>query len=617
MTKVAFLVNGGYESAMGQRARSFASHLANRYDIRIAYRSRRKLLSLARFAGFLIRNRPAVTYVFDMAYSGVVSALLYKAIARNALIIDTGDSISALARSMGRGRVGLWVTDRLESLSFRYANRIVVRGSFHRDLLQKNHIPAELIRDGVNAEEFAPRDASELRRKSGVEGVFTVGMVGNSVWSEKLQMCYGWDLVDAISLLRGLPVKGVFIGDGSGIDHLKRRCREYGIEDKVLFLGFVPYETLPLHLSMLDVCLSTQTNDIVGKVRTTGKLPLYLASGRYILASKVGEAALVLDDEMLVEYDGVKDSLYPMKLAQRICRLLDHQAAVQPSARNMALAREQFDYSVLSQRVASAIECVLHAEDGKSRLQDGHYARKQIFSKDWLVSWSHRKRFEAGLRLARTLSGKRVLDYGCGDGSFLGMLMQSADRPSEAFGAELRPEVAQECRERFADVSGLSFLTIAELAGAEHRNRYDAIVCTEVLEHVVDVDPVLDRFAELLAPGGMLIVSVPVETGLPLLLKQAVRRIAGWRGIGDYPGQSPYTLRDYWASLVPGPKQHIVRPIHVEPNGTRSHDHKGFNWRVLERALATRFDIDQKLGSPFAWLSPAFATQVWFIAHSK
>src|SRR5947207_13669065 len=147
MKRIAFLVNGGYESAMGQRARAFQSHLASRYDIRIAYRSGRKLLSTLKFIPFLLRNRPAASYVFDMAYSGVLAAAIYKAISRNTLIIDTGDCISALARSMGRSAIGCWLTRCLETASFRTADSIVVRGSFHQDLLRENHIRAELVHD--------------------------------------------------------------------------------------------------------------------------------------------------------------------------------------------------------------------------------------------------------------------------------------------------------------------------------------------------------------------------------------------------------------------------------------------------------------------------------------
>src|SRR5439155_17871072 len=108
-------------------------------------------------------------------------------------------------------------------------------------------------------------------------------------------------------------VKGVVIGDGSGLPILRARCREYGIEDRVLFLGRLPYEELPRYLGLIDVCLSTQTNDLVGQVRTTGKLPLYLAAGRYVLASRVGEAARVLDADMLVDHDGQVDTGYPQR----------------------------------------------------------------------------------------------------------------------------------------------------------------------------------------------------------------------------------------------------------------------------------------------------------------
>ena len=343
---------------MGYRARSFAAHLADSHDIRIVYRSSHKIASVLSFTKFLFRNRPTVIYVFDMAFSGVLAAIAHKSITRTPIIIDTGDSISALARSIGRSPVGVWFTECLEKLSFMFADCIVVRGSFHRELLRSRNIRVQLIRDGVDTTQFAPRQVTELRRQKKLDDVLTIGVVGSSIWNDHLQMCYGWDLVEAIRLLKDKPIKGIIIGAGSGILRLKALCRKYGIEDKVLFLGFIPYEDLPPYLSMIDVCLSTQTNDVVGQVRTTGKLPLYLASGRYILASNVGEAALVLHNEMLVPYNGVKDENYPLKLAARIEQLLERKGVSPPLEDNIALAREQFDYSVLSKRVADVIEGV-------------------------------------------------------------------------------------------------------------------------------------------------------------------------------------------------------------------------------------------------------------------
>ena len=216
----------------------------------------------------------------------------------------------------------------------------------------------------MDTEEFAPLNSYELRRQHNLEGALTVGFVGSSIWSEKLQMCYGWELVEMLRLLPAdAPVKGVIIGDGSGITRLKARCRDYHIEDRVLFLGRVPYEQLPKYLNMIDVCLSTQTNDVVGQVRTSGKLPLYLAAGRYVLASRVGEAAFVLNQEMLVSYEGVKDSQYPQRLAERVKAILSDPHKLELAASNIALAKEVFEYAKLAERLSEVIEKVIKRDE--------------------------------------------------------------------------------------------------------------------------------------------------------------------------------------------------------------------------------------------------------------
>ena len=83
MTRVAFVVNGGFDHAMGHRARAFASRLGESCDVRVAYRSRRKVLGIMSLFAFLLKVRPHVTYVLDMAYSGVIAGVAYRLIARN------------------------------------------------------------------------------------------------------------------------------------------------------------------------------------------------------------------------------------------------------------------------------------------------------------------------------------------------------------------------------------------------------------------------------------------------------------------------------------------------------------------------------------------------------
>jgi glycosyltransferase involved in cell wall biosynthesis len=370
--RVAFLVNGGAGGPMGHRAQSFAVRLSDLYDIRIAHRSERKVVAILAFLAFLARTRPSAVYVFDVGYSGVLAACIYKWLTRTPMLIDTGDAIHELAKSVGgRGAIALWLTRSLERLALATANRIVVRGTFHQRLLSESGFAAEVIQDGVDRRTFdPPGSAAELRSRLGLDGVITIGLVGSSIWSERLEMCYGWELIEVMRLLRDEPVRGIMVGDGSGIVHLRERCREYGLDEKVLFLGRVPYGQLAEYLSVIDVCLSTQTNDIPGQVRTTGKLPLYLATGRYVLASRVGEAALVLDDAMLVDYHGVKDDTYPHRLAARIRNLLKNPSLLDVSERMRALGLAHFDYDLLAGRVRRLLSGLLNDLDGTESNQN-------------------------------------------------------------------------------------------------------------------------------------------------------------------------------------------------------------------------------------------------------
>ena len=111
----------------------------------------------------------------------------------------------------------------------------------------------------------------------------------------------------------------------------------------------------------------------------------------------------------------------------------------------------------------------------------GHFAREQIYSRDPLLAWSHRRRFRTGLELARAFTGGRLLDYGCGDGTFLGLLQASGATPALLVGAEIDPRVVVDCARRFAAVPAMRFVNAADLGGAEHSGAYDAVFCMEVL----------------------------------------------------------------------------------------------------------------------------------------
>jgi glycosyltransferase involved in cell wall biosynthesis len=260
-------------------------------------------------------HRPKVVYLVDLGIGTAVAAMAARATRRH-VIVDTGDLVYELERSRGgRSLLGLAAVLVGERLALSSAHHVVVRGREHQRVLsgKPTTFAPDLAPPGAE-----PRDGATVRAQMGLERRFVVGLVGTLRFAPRLGVCYGWDLVDA---LKHTPeyVAGLIVGSGEGIEILRARAAELQVAHRCVIVGPVPVEDIAEWIGAMDVALSTQTNDAVGAVRTTGKLPLYLACGCPVLASHVGEAARLLGPlGWTLPYQGVVDRSYPNRLAQTI-----------------------------------------------------------------------------------------------------------------------------------------------------------------------------------------------------------------------------------------------------------------------------------------------------------
>ena len=137
--KVVFLVNGAPHSAMDMRAGSFSERLRDEFEIHTAYRSAHKVSAIFSFLGFLIRVRPALCYVLDVGIFWACWRRLRIAGSPTCrgVIVDTGDAIYELSRTMGSRRpTGIWLTKQLEELGLAISDRVVVRSHAHAGIIE-------------------------------------------------------------------------------------------------------------------------------------------------------------------------------------------------------------------------------------------------------------------------------------------------------------------------------------------------------------------------------------------------------------------------------------------------------------------------------------------------
>jgi glycosyltransferase involved in cell wall biosynthesis len=361
-----FFVNSFQSSAAGVRAKMFAERLPSEWDVHLYYRPTKKWKGILSFVQSALRFPPDVVYVMDTAYSGVLAGCIAKKLTGCKLITDTGDVAYELAKSQGiySGKQ-LALINWIEQMAIDYSDCLIVRGSYHKTWLESQGIhKVVFIPDGVDINKAKPVDATDLRIELGLENNLVVGLVGKMSWSQRHQMCYGWDVIEALGLLKDVPVKALLVGDGNGRQLLESRAKQLGVASRVVFTGQIPYDDLPRYLSAMDVCISTQSNDLVGMVRTTGKLPLYLAYGKYVMATNVGEASRVLPGVgCLLPYNGVRDDTHPPRLAEHLRKLLAEPELLSISEKARQVAKDNFDYEMLAKRVENVCRELVGRKD--------------------------------------------------------------------------------------------------------------------------------------------------------------------------------------------------------------------------------------------------------------
>ena len=253
------------------------------------------------------------------------------------------------------------------------------------------------------------------------------------------------------------------------------------------------------------------------------------------------------------------------------------------------------------------------------RVREGAYARRQLFGGFRLLRWSHGSRFRVARELVAPHAGARLLDYGCGDGTFLSMVR---DLFPAAVGAEVDAALAAEAAARFAGDDGPRFVHTSAL-NDEPDGGFGVAVCMEVLEHCTaeTADHVLVDLRRLVARDGTLIISVPVETGPALVGKQLYRALAARRGLEGYRQRETYAPRELAAMVFAGGRTRIQRPVYTSSFASGEanvyHGHKGFNWRALRRRLARDFVVRRTLFSPVPLLGPLLNSQAWFVLSPR
>lgn len=187
----------------------------------------------------------------------------------------------------------------------------------------------------------------------------------------------------------------------------------------------------------------------------------------------------------------------------------------------------------------------------------------------------------------------RVLELGCGDGS-TGALAKASGKAAHYIGIELDPEAAARAQTRLdavlmGDVAGID---LSALHGT-----CDAVIASEVLEHLVDPWAVVRQLAACLKPGGLMLASSP-----NLAHWRVVRRLLAGQfshtetGVMDRSHLRWFTPESY-AALMRSAGLQIVRVGPITPPSCRTRALNAVTQQRLAHLFMTQIYVVAQKGT--------------------
>ena len=157
-------------------------------------------------------------------------------------------------------------------------------------------------------------------------------------------------IIEAVHLLKNLPVKFVILGDGRYKETAISLIKDKGLEFHFNFLGSFPATEMPKFFSHADALLVSLKKDKIFSLTIPAKIQSYLACGKPIIASIDGEGAKIVSDAKCGVTSPAEDSIALSNVIKELIAL-DKSTLVDMGNNGRAYYEKEFDRDYLLEKL--------------------------------------------------------------------------------------------------------------------------------------------------------------------------------------------------------------------------------------------------------------------------
>lgn len=240
--------------------------------------------SITSFGKLLNKEDYDVHFNYNTLISGYFVAKKMKSVGVNT-VYDVADNLPEMIRTSPQipivvRPIGGVVGNMMFRKNIQIARKVVVVTGFLEKLCNIPQNKSELVPNGVDTELFKNYPSNQLREELGIDQSFVIGYVGVLREWVDLEPVFA-----AVKKLNNKDIKILIVGEEGLFKENVNLVKKYGIEDKVLFTGTVPYVEVPRYISCMDACLIPFSKNKVTEDPCPLKLFEYMACEKPVIST--------------------------------------------------------------------------------------------------------------------------------------------------------------------------------------------------------------------------------------------------------------------------------------------------------------------------------------------